>query len=140
MSICGVRDLEAILAERAREIGVEVRYATSLAALEDRSDVVSRAHSKTAAKTTSRWSSAPTACIRACANSIFGPERQFDKFLGLYVAAFHVARGNLPFDRKVKLYQETDRMMFLYPLDEQRLDATYVFRHAEMQVAKDRAL
>ena len=130
-------DLEAILAERARELGVEMRYATSLAALEDRGDYV-HAQFENGGQDDFALAVGADGVHSRLRELVFGPERQFEKFLGLYVAAFHIARGNLPFDRKVKLYQETDRMMFLYPLDEQRLDTTYVFRHTEAQVAKDR--
>ena len=130
-------DLEAILAGRARELGVNVRYATSLAAIEDRGDYV-HAQFENGGQDDFALAVGADGVHSRLRELVFGPERQFKKFLGLYVAAFHIARGNLPFDRKVKLYQETDRMMFLYPLDEQRLDTTYVFRHAEAQVAKDR--
>ena len=123
-------DLEAILADRARELKVETRYATSLAALEDRGAQRARAiRRRRRRRFRARHRRRRRAFARA--RTDFRPERQFEKFLGLYVAAFHIARGSLPFDRKVKIYQETDRMMFLYPLDADRLDTTYVFRHAE---------
>jgi 2-polyprenyl-6-methoxyphenol hydroxylase-like FAD-dependent oxidoreductase len=48
----------------------------------------------------------------------FGPERRFARFLGLHVAAFHVASDGLR----------------LYPLSEHQLDATFLFRHAKMDV------
>jgi hypothetical protein len=48
------------------------------------------------------WSSAPTACIRA-RDLVLSPEWKFAHFLGLYVTALHVARGELPIDREVKL-------------------------------------
>jgi 2-polyprenyl-6-methoxyphenol hydroxylase-like FAD-dependent oxidoreductase len=129
--------LEAILAERARELGVELRYATSLAAIEDRGTCVHAQYESGGQDDFALVIGADGVHSRVRELG-FGPERQFEKFLGLYVAAFHIARGNLPFDRMAKLYQETDRMMFLYPLDEKRLDTTYVFRHAELHVAKDR--
>ncbi len=131
------QDLEAILADRAHEIGVEIRYATSLAALEDRGDYVHAQYDSGGEDDFALAIGADGVHSRVRELG-FGPERQFEKFLGLYVAAFHIARGNLPFDRMVKLYQETDRMMFLYPLDEKRLDTTYVFRHTELHVEKDR--
>ncbi len=130
-------DLEAILADRARELKVETRYATSLAALEDRGTCVHAQFDGGGEDDFALVVGADGVHSRV-RELQFGPERQFDKFLGLYVAAFHIARGSLPFDRKVKIYQETDRMMFLYPLDADRLDTTYVFRHAEVPVAKDR--
>ena len=130
-------DLEAILADRARELKVETRYATSFAALEDRGGSVHVQFDGGGEDDFALVIGADGVHSRV-RELTFGPQRQFEKFLGLYVAAFHIARGSLPFDRKVKIYQETDRMMFLYPLDADRLDTTYVFRHAETHVAKDR--
>ena len=109
-------DLEAILADRARELKVEIRYATSLAALEDRGTCVHAQFDGGGEDDFALVVGADGVHSRV-RELEFGPERQFDRFLGLYVAAFHIARGSLPFDRKVKIYQETDRMMFLYPLD-----------------------
>ena len=94
--------------------------------------LASTRNSKTAAKTISRLSSAPTACIRACANSSSAPSGNSTSFSASMSRPSTSRAATLPFDRKVKLYQETDRMMFLYPLDERRLDTTYVFRHAEV--------
>jgi 2-polyprenyl-6-methoxyphenol hydroxylase-like FAD-dependent oxidoreductase len=36
--------------------------------------------------------------------------------------------------RAIKLHEETDRVAAYYPLDDRRLDATYVFRHDEVHV------
>ena len=85
-------DLEGILAERARELGVEMRYATSLAALEDRGDYV---HAQFDGGGEDDFALVDRRRRRAFARARtgFGPERQFERFLGLYVAAFHIARG-----------------------------------------------
>jgi len=45
-----------------------------------------------------------------------------------------VARGELPIDGEVKLYEEADRTPFIYPVSAQRLDATFVFHHDEVHV------
>ena len=127
------QDLERILAERAREVGVDIRYGCSLAALEERGDAV-HARFEDGGEDDFALVVGADGVHSRVRELAFGPERQFARFLGLYVAAFHVARGHLPVDRTVKLYEETDRMAFLYPLDEQRLDATFVFRHAEVHV------
>ena len=63
---------------------------------------------------------------------VFGPERQFDRFLGYYVAAFHIADHDYDIGRAFRLYEEPNRLVALYPLAERRLDATYVFRHADV--------
>ena len=128
-------DLERILAERARDAGVDIRYGCSLAAVEDRG---AHLHARFEDGGEDEFALAVGADgvhsrLRELA---FGPERQFARFLGLYVAAFHVARGKLPIDREVKLYEEADRSAFLYPLSGQRLDATFVFRHDELHVPR----
>ncbi len=126
-------DLERILADRARDVGVEIRYATSLAALQDRGAAVHARFENRSGDEFDLVIGADGVHSRV-RELVFGPERQFARFLGLYVAAFHVARGELPIDREAKLYEEADRMAFLYPLSAQRLDATFVFRHGEVHV------
>jgi 2-polyprenyl-6-methoxyphenol hydroxylase-like FAD-dependent oxidoreductase len=132
-------DLENVLAQRARELEVTVRYTAALKRVEDRGkcmfvefedagdgqfDLVVGAdgvHSR----------------VRSLA---FGPEEKFSRFLGLYVAAFHIAKHDFPICREVKIYEERDRMAMLYPLDEHRLDATYVFRHPATEVPREQRL
>jgi 2-polyprenyl-6-methoxyphenol hydroxylase-like FAD-dependent oxidoreductase len=126
-------DLERILAERANAAGIEVRYGTSLAAIEDRGDGVhvQFEHGATDDFDLVIGADGVHSRVRELA---FGPESQFARFLGLYVGAFHIRRGNLPIVRTVKLYEEADRMAFLYPLDDEHIDATYVFRQSEVHV------
>ena len=126
-------DLERILAERAGEAGVEVRYGTSLSAIEDRGDRVHAQFESGGADDFALVVGADGVHSRL-RELAFGPERQFARFLGLYVGAFHVARNGFPIDRTVKLYEETGRLAFLYPLDDEHLDATYVFRQNEAHV------
>jgi 2-polyprenyl-6-methoxyphenol hydroxylase-like FAD-dependent oxidoreductase len=127
------QDLERILAERARRDGVELRYGNSLAALEDRGASV-HARFENGAEDDFALAVGADGVHSRVRELTFGPERDFARFLGLYVAAFHVPRGGLPIEREVKLYQETDRMAFLYPLGATRIDATYAFRHGEVHV------
>jgi 2-polyprenyl-6-methoxyphenol hydroxylase-like FAD-dependent oxidoreductase len=126
-------DLERILADRALATGVEIRYGTSLAALDDRGAEVHARFENGSEETFALVVGADGVHSRV-RDLTFGPERQFARFLGLYVAAFHIARGNLPIDRTVKLYEETDRLTFLYPLSAQRIDATFAFRHDEIDL------
>jgi 2-polyprenyl-6-methoxyphenol hydroxylase-like FAD-dependent oxidoreductase len=133
------QDLEHILAERARGAGVEIRYGTSIAALEDRGDAV-HVRFESGGKDAFPLVVGADGVHSRVRELTFGPERDFARFLGLYVAAFHFARGNLPIEREVKLYQETDRMTFVYPLSAQRLDVTFAFRHDELHVRHDERL
>lgn len=50
------------------------------------------------------------------------------------MAAFHLNRHKFDIGRALKLHEETDRIAAFYPLDDRRMDATYVFRHDEVQV------
>jgi 2-polyprenyl-6-methoxyphenol hydroxylase-like FAD-dependent oxidoreductase len=127
------QDLEHILAVRAHEAGIDIRYGTSIDALEDRGDAVYIRFNDNRGDAFNLLIGADGVHSRV-RELAFGPECDFARFLGLYVGAFHVARGNLPIAREVKLFQETDRMTFLYPLSADRLDATFAFRHAEVEV------
>jgi 2-polyprenyl-6-methoxyphenol hydroxylase-like FAD-dependent oxidoreductase len=128
-------DLERILAERARVVGVNLRLGTSLAALQERGAAV-HARFEDGGEDEFALVVGADGVHSRVRELTFGPERQFARFLGLYVAAFHVPRGGLPIGREVKLYEEPDRMAFLYPLGDSRLDATFVFRHDTVEVPK----
>jgi 2-polyprenyl-6-methoxyphenol hydroxylase-like FAD-dependent oxidoreductase len=129
------QDLEGILTDCAREEGVQIRYATTAVGIEERGDRVcvtfETGHDEYALAV------GADGVHSRLRDLVFGPGQKFAHDLGLMVAAFHVPRGRLPLERAVKLYEETDRMMFLYPLDENRLDATFVFRHPGVHVAPE---
>lgn len=121
-------DLEGILAECARGDGIAVRYGTSIRSLDERPDGVdvTFADGKTDRFALVVGADGVHSRVREL---VFGPESQFARFLGLYVAAFHIPSEEFAIGHAVKLYQETDHMAFFYPLDRERMDATYVVRH-----------
>jgi 2-polyprenyl-6-methoxyphenol hydroxylase-like FAD-dependent oxidoreductase len=125
------QDLERILAEHARKVGVTPHYGRSLAALTDRADAVHVRFTEGAADEFALVVGADGVHSRV-RELVFGEERQFARFLGLYVAAFHVMRDRLPVTRAAMIYEEPDQLSMIYPLDADRLDATFVFRHGEM--------
>ena len=129
------QDLERILAERARAVGIDIRYGKSLAAIEDSGEAVQVRFEDGGEKTVSLVVGADGLHSRV-RQLVFGSDKQFTRFLGLYVAAFHVPSHRFPIGRKVKLFEEPDRGAFLYPLGDQRLDATLIFRHSEMSVPR----
>jgi 2-polyprenyl-6-methoxyphenol hydroxylase-like FAD-dependent oxidoreductase len=129
-------DLERILAERASAGGVEVRYGCSLAALTDTGDCV-QARFEDGGEQEFALAVGADGVHSRVRELTFGAERQFARFLGLYVAAFHVPSDGFSIGHKVKLYEESDRVAFLYPLSETQLDATLVFRHGEMSIPHD---
>ena len=124
-------DLERILTERAHEVGVDIRYGTSLAALDDCADGV-HARFEDGGEDDFALVVGADGVHSRVRELAFGPEAQFARFLGLYVAAFHVPSRGFSIGREVKLYEEPDHFAFLYPLSEAMLDATICFRHAEM--------
>jgi 2-polyprenyl-6-methoxyphenol hydroxylase-like FAD-dependent oxidoreductase len=132
-------DLEHILYERAVASGVAIRFSSSIAAL---------AQDETKVNVTFEdGADAPFDLVFGAdgvhskvRTLVFGDEHQFDHFLGAYVAAFHLKDHRFDLDRALKLYEETDRVGAFYPLDETRMDATYVFRHTEVHVPHERRL
>jgi len=132
-------DLEGILARRAHDAGIAIRYGASIASLDERDDGVDVTFEDGTTGGFALVIGADGVHSRV-RELTFGPHAQFARFLGLYVAAFHIPKGNFPIERAVKLYEEPDRMAFFYPLDRDRMDVTVVIRHAEIDVAKNERL
>jgi len=132
-------DLEHILYERAVASGVAIRFSASIAALaQDDAEVnVTFEDGADAAFDLVFGADGVHSKVRTL---VFGDEHQFDRFLGAYVAAFHLEDHRFDLDRALKLYEETDRVGAFYPLDARRMDATYVFRHDEVHVPHGRRL
>ena len=132
-------DLERVLNERARELGIEIRYGVSLHRLHSMRDRVHLIYDNGRADDFDLVVGADGvhSCVRQLA---FGPARQFMRFLGIYVAAFHLSSGGGRLNGMCKLFEETDRTTFFYPLDDTRMDATYVFRHPEREVLPGQSL
>jgi 2-polyprenyl-6-methoxyphenol hydroxylase-like FAD-dependent oxidoreductase len=133
------QDLEGILSRRARDAGIEVRYGTWLAALKDNGDAVEARYENGGTETFSLAIGADGVHSRV-RELIFGAQDQFTRFLGLHVAAFHVPRGAMPVVRAARIYEETNRLVMTYPLDDARLDATFVVRHADMHLPRGERL
>lgn len=132
-------DLERVLTERANELGVEIRYDVGLHRLRSLRDYVHASFDNGRVDDFSLVIGADG--VHSCVRQLtFGHEGQFARFLGLYVAAFHLGQGASRLERQCQLFEETDRMAFLYPLDKDRLDATYVFRHGEQDVLPGQSL
>jgi 2-polyprenyl-6-methoxyphenol hydroxylase-like FAD-dependent oxidoreductase len=132
-------DLERILYERTQEVGVAVRFGHAVAKLrqDDAAVYVTFDDGTEEAFDLAFGADGVHSRVRTL---IFGEEHQFDRFLGAYVAAFHLEDHDFDLGRTLKLHEETDRVGAFYPLDARRMDATYVFRHGEVDIARDRRL
>ena len=118
-------DLERILYDRASEAGVDVDVDREITALEETSAGVH--------VTFNDSSDGEFALVfgadgvhSGVRRLVFGDEKQFARFLGGYVAAYHLDDPSFELGRALKLHEETDRVSAFYPLDDRRLAATYV--------------
>jgi 2-polyprenyl-6-methoxyphenol hydroxylase-like FAD-dependent oxidoreductase len=123
-------DLARVLYERAQSAAVEIRYGVSVASLLDRGEQVQATFSDGGSGTFDLVFGADGIHSRI-RELTFGPEHRFDRFLGYYVAAFHLTDHSYGVDRAFKLYEEPDRLVMLYPLGNGRLDVNFVFRHTD---------
>ena len=126
-------DLERILYDRAQAAGVAVRFGSVVTSLRETANGV-RATFVDGAAADCALVFGADGVHSGVRRLIFGEQRQFERFLGGYGAAFHLKRQKFDIGRALKLHEETDRVAAFYPLDDQRIDATYVFRHEEVQV------
>lgn len=132
-------DLVRILHERAASLDVEIRFGTEIAGIEDTGERVQVAFDD--------GSDGDFALVfgadgvhSGVRHLVFGDESQFARYLGAFVAAFHLAEHDFPVGRAMKLHEETNRVAAYYPLDDTRLDATYVFRHDFVHVPREERL
>jgi 2-polyprenyl-6-methoxyphenol hydroxylase-like FAD-dependent oxidoreductase len=124
-------DLERILFDRARALAIDIRFGCSVSALKDRGPDVHVQFDDGSEGTFSLVFGADGVHSRV-RELVFGAEQQFARFLGYYVAALHFRDKDYGIGRSVKLHEETDRLAMFYPLDQMRLDATCVIRHANV--------
>lgn len=132
-------DLVRILHERAKDAGVEIRFGTEIADLDETSASVRVIFADGSGGNYGLVIGADGVHSEV-RHLVFGEEHHFGRFLGAYVAAFHLTDHDLPVGRAMKVHEEVDRIAAFYPLSDTRLDATYVFRHDEVHVPRTRRL
>jgi 2-polyprenyl-6-methoxyphenol hydroxylase-like FAD-dependent oxidoreductase len=132
-------DLERILYDRAVALGVTIRFGCQITALQDSADRINITFDDGSRDAYDLAFGADGVHSRV-RNLVFGEESQFERFLGGYVAAFHLDHHPFDIGRAIKLYEETNRIAAFYPLDATRMDATYAFRHEETHVPADQRL
>ncbi|HLX94762.1 MAG TPA: FAD-dependent monooxygenase [Verrucomicrobiae bacterium] len=121
-------DLERVLFDRAKTVGFSVRFNTTIKSLEENvSEVVVTFQNDT--KESYALVFGADGVHSRVRELTFGPESQFDRFLGYYVAAFHIEHHHYNIGRSLAIYEEPNRSLWVYSLGENRLSAIYVFRH-----------
>jgi 2-polyprenyl-6-methoxyphenol hydroxylase-like FAD-dependent oxidoreductase len=126
-------DLERILYDRALSAGVEIKFGREIAALVAANDAV-HVRFDDGSEDDFALVFGADGVHSNVRHLVFGDEEQFARFLGGYVAAYHLDDPRFEFGRALKLYEETDRIAAFYPLDETRLAATYASRQDETHV------
>ena len=124
-------DLERILFTRAQTEGVDIAFGRSIARLTpqpDRVEVELNDGSR-AAYGLVIGADGIHSRVRELA---FGPPASFMRYLGCYVAAFHFSDHRHELGNALKIYEEIDRTVALYPLGAERATATYLFRHPDV--------
>jgi 2-polyprenyl-6-methoxyphenol hydroxylase-like FAD-dependent oxidoreductase len=121
-------DLERILHERAKAVGLALRFGTTISSLSDTGAAVAATFSDGSSETFALVFGADGVHSHV-RELIFGPETQFDRFLGYYVAAFSLKGHRYEVGRSLNIYEEADRALWTYSLGENDLTAMFVFRH-----------
>ena len=124
-------DLERILFERAQSRGLSVKFGTTIQSLHDNASGVTATLSDGSEQSFALAFGADGVHSRV-RELTFGPEAQFDRFLGYYVAAFHVEDHGYGVGTALAIYEEPNRSLWLYSLGANRLSAMYIFRHGDM--------
>ena len=132
-------DLERILYDRAVARGVAIRFGCQATALRDTGNAVAVTFDDGSEDTFQLVFGADGLHSRV-RRLVFGEDSRFERFLGGYVAAFHLDHHGFDIGRALKIHEETDRIAMFYPLDATRMAATYAFRHAETRVPADKRL
>ncbi len=132
-------DLERILYDHAVAAGVTIRFGCQACALRDGGEQVGVVLDDGGEETFDLVFGADGVHSRI-RRLVFGEERQFERFLGGYVAAFHLDHHPFDIGHALNLYEEEDRVVAFYPIDSARVAATYAFRHNETRVPAEQRL
>ena len=124
-------DLERVLFERAQSRGLAVRFGTTIQSLQDNASNATATFSDGTKEFFDLVFGADGVHSRVRALA-FGSEPQFDRFLGYYVAAFPLEDHGYGIDTALTIFEEPNRALWVYSLGAKRLNAVYIFRHANM--------
>ena len=124
-------DLERVLYERARAAGLTVRFGTTIQSLDENASNVTATFNDGTQQSFALVFGADGVHSRV-RELAFGPERQFDRFLGYYVAAFHLQDHAYGVVTSLAIYEEPNRSLWVYSLGEDTFTAMYIFRHEDV--------
>lgn len=125
-------DLERILYERAKSVGVAVRFGTTISSLADNGTEVAATFNDGSKRSFALVFGADGVHSRV-RELVFGPEAQFGRFLGYYVGAFHIKGHRYDVGTSLNMYmEEPDRAVWTYSLSEDGLTAMFVFRYQDI--------
>ena len=124
-------DLERVLYERARAAGLTIRFGTTIQSLDENASNVTATFNDGTQQSFALVFGADGVHSRV-RELAFGPERQFDRFLGYYVAAFHLQDHAYGVATSLAIYEEPNRSLWVYSLGEDTFTAMYIFRHEDV--------
>jgi 2-polyprenyl-6-methoxyphenol hydroxylase-like FAD-dependent oxidoreductase len=123
-------DLEKILFNRASALGIDVRFGTSIQAINENGHQIEAKFEDGSSGTFGFICGADGVHSRV-RELVFGPENQFTQFLGYYVAAFHMP-NHYGVGTSAMIYEEPGRVTFIYPIDKDTIDVVFVFAHPDI--------
>jgi len=121
-------DLERVLYERAQKVGLAVKFATTIQSLDDTGSEVIATFNDGSKDSFALVFGADGVHSRV-RELVFGPESQFSRFLGYYVAAFHLDNHDYDIGTALSMFEELNHTLWVYSLKPSTLSAMYVFRH-----------
>jgi len=124
-------DLERILFDQAKATGLMIRFGTTITSLEDDGEAVRVAFSDGLLESFGLVFGADGVHSRV-RELAFGPESQFERFLGYYVAAFHLDHHSYNIGTSLTIYEEPGRSLWTYSLGQGMLSAMFIFKHENL--------
>jgi len=124
-------DLEHILLEKAASFGIPVRFGISVQNIKEEEADVSVQFSDNSRDSFALVFGADGTHSRV-RELLFGPEEQFRRYLGYYVAAFHIENHDYPVGHTFALYETKDRTAGFYPISAKTMSAVYLFRNEDL--------
>ncbi|MDY9928011.1 FAD-dependent monooxygenase [Methanosarcina sp.] len=121
-------DLESILFNRALASGVKIRFGTTIQSIKEEENGLQVVFNDGTMGAFQLLFGADGVHSHV-RELIFGPESQFARYIGYYVAAFHTPNHGYRIGRSLEIYEELGRVAWFYPLDANCIDAVYIFRH-----------